>query len=214
MSVIVPVYNEAEGLDAFHFRLRRALDLIPGIDSEIVYIDDGSTDQSRAVLQCIQSGDPCVLIVQLSRNFGKESALSAGFDVATGDALIVIDADLQDPPELIGSMIQEWRNGFDVVNMRRKSREGESAFKKLTAHLFYRTINRLSDVPIPPGRWRFSFGELSRSRCVAVDARALPVHEGAICLDRFPANYSGISSRGQACRHYKVEILGLVELCP
>lgn len=149
VSVIVPVYNEAEGLDAFHFRLRRALDLIPGIDSEIVYIDDGSTDQSRAVLQCIQSGDPCVLIVQLSRNFGKESALSAGFDVATGDALIVIDADLQDPPELIGSMIQEWRNGFDVVNMRRKSREGESAFKKLTAHLFYRTINRLSDVPIP-----------------------------------------------------------------
>ena len=149
MSVIVPVYNEAEGLDAFHFRLRRALDLISGIDSEIVYIDDGSTDQSRAVLQCIQSRDPSVVIVQLSRNFGKESALSAGFDVATGDALIVIDADLQDPPELIGSMAQEWRNGFDVVNMRRKSREGESAFKKLTAHLFYRTINRLSDVPIP-----------------------------------------------------------------
>ena len=136
MSVIVPVYNEAEGLDAFHFRLRRALDLISGIDSEIVYIDDGSTDQSRAVLQCIQSRDPSVVIVQLSRNFGKESALSAGFDVATGDALIVIDADLQDPPELIGSMVQEWRNGFDVVNMRRKSREGESAFKKLTAHLF------------------------------------------------------------------------------
>ena len=75
MSVIVPVYNEAEGLDAFHFRLRQALDLISGIDSEIVYIDDGSTDQSRAVLQCIQSRDPSVVIVQLSRNFGKESAL-------------------------------------------------------------------------------------------------------------------------------------------
>ncbi|WP_221893400.1 MULTISPECIES: glycosyltransferase family 2 protein [Pusillimonas] len=148
VSVIVPVYNEAEVLEAFHLRLREALDLIAGIDSEIVYIDDGSTDASRAVLHVIQSKDPCVVIAQLSRNFGKESALSAGFDVATGDVLIVIDADLQDPPELIDNMIQEWRKGSDVVNMRRKSREGESAFKKLTAHLFYRVINRLSDVPI------------------------------------------------------------------
>lgn len=150
ISVIVPVYNEAMGLEAFHLRLRKALDQIVDMDNQVVYIDDGSSDQSFNVLEQIQSGDPCVVIARLSRNFGKESALSAGFDMVTGDAVVVIDADLQDPPELIADMVRAWRNGADVVNMRRRSRDGETAFKKLTAHLFYRVINRLSSVSVAP----------------------------------------------------------------
>lgn len=148
VSVIVPVYNEAPVLDAFHARLSSTLNQLEGMQSEVLYIDDGSTDESFAKLEAIHSHDVRVGLVRLSRNFGKESALSAGLDLARGQAVVVIDADLQDPPELIIDMMNVWREGADVVNMRRISREGETLFKRFTAHFFYRVMNRLSDVPV------------------------------------------------------------------
>jgi glycosyltransferase involved in cell wall biosynthesis len=148
VSIVVPAYNEASVLAAFHSRLRLALSPLTTETFEVIYIDDGSTDTSFARLKNIQAQDPSVGIARLSRNFGKESALSAGLELAKGQAVIVIDADLQDPPELIPDMVHAWRHGADVVNMRRKSREGESALKKLTARMFYRAMNWLSDVPI------------------------------------------------------------------
>ncbi|RII82814.1 glycosyltransferase family 2 protein [Neopusillimonas maritima] len=148
LSIVVPVFNEATGIDAFHSRLQQTLSQMNGIASEILYIDDGSTDTTPRKLEKIHDQDANVSIARLSRNFGKESALSAGLDLAKGQAVIVIDADLQDPPELIPAMVHAWRQGADVVNMRRITREGESALKKFTSHLFYRVMNRLSDVSI------------------------------------------------------------------
>ena len=148
LSIVVPVFNEATGIDAFHSRLQQTLSQMNGIASEILYIDDGSTDTTPRKLEEILDQDANVSIARLSRNFGKESALSAGLDLAKGQAVIVIDADLQDPPELIPAMVHAWRQGADVVNMRRKTREGESPLKKFTSHLFYRVMNRLSDVSI------------------------------------------------------------------
>ena len=117
---------------------------------EIVFINDGSSDNSEKILTEIFAQDPAVTAIHLSRNFGKEYALTAGLDFAAGDAVIMIDADLQDPPELIPDMIREWQNGFDVITMRRVSRDGETMIKRSSAWLFYRLLNRISDVPIPP----------------------------------------------------------------
>jgi glycosyltransferase involved in cell wall biosynthesis len=116
---------------------------------EVVYVDDGSTDRTPAIIKHLKETDPNVGFIRFSRNFGKEVAVSAGLNHARGDVIVVIDADLQDPPELIKSMIEAWRRGADVVNMKRSSRAGETALKRMTAHLFYRIINRLSEVAIP-----------------------------------------------------------------
>lgn len=148
LSVIVPVFNEEEALPALHGRLAQVL-RGTGASWEIVYVDDGSSDGTPAALQALQAGEPAVAVARLSRNFGKEAAMSAGLRLARGQAVVLIDADLQDPPELIPQMLQAWRDGADVVNMRRRTREGETWLKRATAHAFYRVINRLSDVPIP-----------------------------------------------------------------
>jgi len=148
LSVVVPVYNEFPVLGEFHQRISKVMSAT-GIDYEIIYIDDGSTDDSTALLIRLRDDDPAVAVIELSRNFGKEVALSAGLDHANGDAVIIIDADLQDPPELIDDFLREWRNGYDIVYGRRTDREGESWLKITTAKWFYRIINRLSDVEIP-----------------------------------------------------------------
>ena len=149
LSVVVPAFNEAAVLPLFHARLAASLSAC-GCDYEVIYVDDGSTDGTGAWLRQVCAGDPRIALLRLARNFGKEIALTAGLEAAGGDAVVVIDADLQDPPELIPLMLAQWREGIDVVNMRRDSRAGESWFKRLTAHLFYRMLNRLSEVPIPP----------------------------------------------------------------
>ena len=149
LSVVVPVYNEEEGLAELHRRLSAALDAL-GEPSEIIYVNDGSRDRSAVMLQALAQGDPRTVALDLSRNFGKELAVSAGIDFARGDALVVLDADLQDPPELIADMVAQWRNGFDCVLMRRRSREGETWLKKTTSSVFYRLLRRISDVDIPP----------------------------------------------------------------
>jgi len=148
LSVVVPAYNEAEVLEAFHRRLLAAL-ADAGVTFEVIYADDGSTDATPRILTQLRAIDSRVGILRLSRNFGKEHAMSAGLQYARGAATVVIDADLQDPPELIPAMLAAWRDGADVVDMRRRSRSGESWLKRATAYLFYRAINRLSEVPIP-----------------------------------------------------------------
>lgn len=169
LSVVIPVRNEEAVLPAFHRRLVSAIDATHG-GFEIVYVDDGSTDRTRALLELASGRDMRVGYVRLSRNFGKEAATSAGLQHARGEATVVIDADLQDPPELIPAMIAAWRGGADVVNMRRRARAGESWLKRVTAHAFYRVMNRLSEVSIPVDTGDFRL--LSRR---AVDAlNALP----------------------------------------
>ncbi len=150
LSVVVPVYNEEAVLPEFHRRLAAVLDaLAADFAAEIVYVNDGSGDASLRWLVEVHESDARVTIVDLSRNFGKEIATSAGLDHARGDAVIIIDADLQDPPELIPDMLRAWRAGSDVVQMRRASRAGESWLKRATARAFYRTIGRISDIEIP-----------------------------------------------------------------
>lgn len=148
LSVVVPAYNEEEVLPEFHKRLSAVLDKM-NVDAEIVYVNDGSSDRTLELLRRLHAEDPRVAVVDLSRNFGKEIALTAGLDHTRGDAIVVIDADLQDPPEVIPELVKEWRTGFDMVYATRQERDGETWFKKTTAHLFYRTIQRVSRVRIP-----------------------------------------------------------------
>lgn len=148
LSIVVPVFKEASILPIFHQRLSAVLNKLSYL-SEIIYVNDGSSDNSFSVLQDLQKQDARIGILDLSRNFGKEIALSAGLDFAKGDAVIVIDADLQDPPELIPVLISRWKEGFDIVYAKRHARKGESWFKKTTAYLFYRLINKISTVQMP-----------------------------------------------------------------
>lgn len=148
LTVIVPAYNESEGLREFHSRLAAVLDQLD-LESEVLYVDDGSRDDTYAVMCALRGEDARVSTLKLSRNFGKELALTAGLDYADADAAVVIDADLQDPPELIPTFVQHWREGYDVVYGTRASRAGETGFKKLTASGFYRVMGRLSSTPIP-----------------------------------------------------------------
>lgn len=148
LSVVVPVFNEEAVIALFQARLLQVLATCPGVH-EVIYVDDGSTDGSAQVLETLRAACPQVGVARLSRNFGKEHAMTAGLELARGAAVIILDVDLQDPPELIPSMLDAWRAGADVVNMRRTGRDGETVVKKATSHFFYRIINRLSDVAIP-----------------------------------------------------------------
>jgi polyisoprenyl-phosphate glycosyltransferase len=151
LSVVVPVYNEAQVLPEFQRRVSIVLDALGAdLDAEIVYVNDGSTDTSMDYLVSLHESTARVTVVDLSRNFGKEVATSAGLDHARGDAVIIIDSDLQDPPELIPDMVLAWRAGSDVVRMRRATRANESWFKKASARWFYRMIGSVSEIEIPP----------------------------------------------------------------
>lgn len=132
LSIVVPAYNEEDGLAEFHRRTAAVLNELP-MNSEIVYVNDGSRDLTLDIMKSLQTNDLRVVIVDLSRNYGKEIALTAGFDHARGDAIVWIDADLQDPPEMISDLIDEWHEGYNVVSARRISRRGETWFKKATA---------------------------------------------------------------------------------
>lgn len=148
LSVVVPAFNEQAVLHEFHSRLSKVLDTL-GVPAEIVFVNDGSTDDTPEMLYRFREQDPRVAVVELSRNFGKEIALSAGLDHALGEAVVVIDADLQDPPELIPELIKQWREGYDVVYATRVARDGETYLKKATAGAFYRLIQNVSRVKIP-----------------------------------------------------------------
>ena len=148
LSIVVPMLNESVMLDRFFARLEPVLDQVTP-DYEILCIDDGSTDDTLSKLADHRARNPRIRVIGLSRNFGKENALSAGLDFATGAAVIPMDADLQDPPEVVPLMVEKWREGYDVVLARRTTREGESWAKRATAHAFYRLIGGLSQVQIP-----------------------------------------------------------------
>lgn len=150
LSVVVPVYFEEAVVQEFHRRTMVALaPLETEFDLEFVFVNDGSTDRTLEQLLDLRSRDPRVKIIHFSRNFGHQIAVTAGVDYASGDIVVIIDADLQDPPEVILEMMAKWREGFKVVYGVRSERMGETAFKKITAKAFYRVIGKLSDVRIP-----------------------------------------------------------------
>lgn len=150
LSVVLPVYNELPLLPELVERLKGVLSKIEGT-SEVILVDDGSTDGSVEFLQSVSELDSRFVLVELSRNFGHQSALCAGLDLARGRGVVMLDSDLQDPPELILELVEKWQRGFDVVYAVRRSRKGETWFKKASAWVFYKGLQKLSDVAIPKG---------------------------------------------------------------
>ena len=150
VSLVVPVFNEEEVLPAFYERATSALGAIPGMQYELIFIDDGSRDSSLQQLAAFAAKDRHVKVIKFSRNFGHQIAISAGIDLSKGDCVAIIDADLQDPPEVIAQMVDEWRKGFDVVYGVRSDRAGETRIKLWTASMFYKLLGRLTNINIPP----------------------------------------------------------------
>lgn len=163
ISILIPAYNEADVLRHLYERLNKLAGETPAYDFEFLFINDGSRDQTLEIIKRFATKDPRIAYVNLSRNFGKETAMLAGFDYASGDATVIIDADLQDPPELIPEMIKYWEEGYDDVYARRASREGETWLKKTTSTLFYRTLQHSTRIPIQQDTGDF---RLLDRRCV------------------------------------------------
>ena len=149
ISIVIPMYNEEEVVKTSYLRVEKVLKELKQYDYEMIIIDDGSKDKTLDLLRDIAHENEKVKVLSFSRNFGHQAAVTAGIQYVTGDAVIIIDADLQDPPELIPEMIALWEEGNEVIYGQRRSRKGESAFKLLTAKMFYHTLNALSDVEIP-----------------------------------------------------------------
>ncbi|MFD1677917.1 glycosyltransferase family 2 protein [Alicyclobacillus fodiniaquatilis] len=148
ISVVIPVYNEEEVIRKTYTRLKRVMETVH--DSyELLFVNDGSRDNTAALIREICLEDETVKLLNFSRNFGHQLAITAGMEHAVGDAVVVIDGDLQDPPELIPAMVEKWQQGFQVVYAKRLQRKGETLFKKWTASIFYRLLRRLTDVEIP-----------------------------------------------------------------
>lgn len=170
ISIVIPCYNEQEVITETHRRLAALVAACPGYAFELLFVDDGSHDATPRMLRQLAGTDPCVRVLLLSRNFGHQLAVTAGIDEARGAAVVLLDADLQDPPEIVSEMLAKWRDGYQVVYGVRAEREGESRFKLLTAHLFYRILNYLSDTPIP-----LDTGDFRLMDRVVVDAlRSMP----------------------------------------
>ena len=149
LSLIVPVFNEEEVLPVSYARMSAAMQALTGYDYEVIYVNDGSRDGTMKQLRAIAKEHKEVRVISFSRNFGHQLAVTAGMDNARGDALIIIDADLQDPPEVIAELVKAWENGADIAYGKRLKREGETVFKKLTAFCYYRLLNAMSAYPIP-----------------------------------------------------------------
>lgn len=147
ITIMVPCYNEEDVIDLFYARMKPIMDSLP-YQMELLFINDGSKDRTLDCIRALQVLDSRVHYIDLSRNYGKEIAMAAGFDYASGDAVINIDCDLQDPPELIPELIKHWEDGYDDVYAQRTSRQGETWFKRVTAHAFYRLLSRLTRIPV------------------------------------------------------------------
>ncbi|HML45331.1 MAG TPA: glycosyltransferase family 2 protein [Clostridia bacterium] len=171
-SIVIPAYNEESVIDECHRRLTQTLRAM-GEPYELIFVNDGSRDHTVERIEALCDRDPCVKLVSLSRNHGHQLAVSAGLDHAAGEAIVIIDADLQDPPEIIPEMVKLWKEGYDVVYGKRKKRpEGERFFKRVTAYGFYRLLNAMTDCPIPVDTGDFRL--VSRKAADAV--RAMPEH--------------------------------------
>ena len=149
LSIIIPMYYEEKVVNECYKRLKEMVEKLKGYDYELIFVNDGSKDNTLNLLEEIAKNNNKVKIISFSRNFGHQAAVTAGLKYATGDAIVIIDADLQDPPEKIPEMLKLWEQGYEVIYAKRKSRKGESAFKLLTAKMFYNTLDALSDVEIP-----------------------------------------------------------------
>lgn len=149
VSVVIPMYYEEDVAQECYNRVVKVLKSIKDYEYEIVFVNDGSKDKTLEILENISKKDSNIKIISFSRNFGHQAAVTAGIKYVTGDAIVIIDADLQDPPELIPEMLKLWEQGNEVIYGKRKTRKGESKFKLLTAKMFYKTLNALSDVEIP-----------------------------------------------------------------
>lgn len=148
LTILIPVYNEQECLEMLYQRLVNVADKLEEVETEFLFVNDGSRDDSLQIIKRLQWSDKRVALLDLSRNFGKEVAMTAGIDYATGDALVIIDADLQDPPELIGEMLKGIEDGYDDVYAKRSNRKGETWMKKSTSKLYYRMLKKISDIPV------------------------------------------------------------------
>jgi glycosyltransferase involved in cell wall biosynthesis len=147
-SVVIPAFNEEPVIAETYKRLKKVMDEI-GEPYELIFINDGSSDRTGEILDEIHRNDPNLKAIHFARNFGHEAATTAGLDYASGQGIVIIDADLQDPPELIPNMIDKWKQGFEVVYGKRKQRKGESAFKKTTSAFFYRFLQRMTEINMP-----------------------------------------------------------------
>ncbi len=163
ITIIIPAYNEEESLPFLYERLEKLINSMENYEFEILFVNDGSKDSTINLIKEYREKDPRISYVDFSRNFGKETAMIAGLDYATGDAVIFMDADLQDPPELIPEMIKYWEEGYDDVYAQRKSRAGESFLKKFTSKMYYRVLQMLTPVPIQKDTGDF---RLLDRRCV------------------------------------------------
>jgi len=170
LSIVIPCLNEAEVLPETLARLDRLAQGRPDVRFEFVFVDDGSTDGTLPLLRDTAQSDARVRVISFARNFGQQIAVTAGIDMARGDAVVLMDCDLQDPPEVVAQMIDLWRQGFDVVYGTRATRRADSWFKRFSADGFYRVINRLSEVPIPPDTGDFRL----MSRAVVDTLRQMP----------------------------------------
>lgn len=163
VTILIPAYNEEEALPILYERLVKLMDSLPQYDFELLFVNDGSRDKTLDILKEMRKSDSRICYVNLSRNYGKEVAMIAGFDYVNGDCMINIDADLQDPPELIPEMLKFWEEGYDDVYAKRKSRKGESIFKKLTSWGYYRVLQSMTNIQIQTDTGDF---RLLDRRCV------------------------------------------------
>ena len=149
ISIVIPLYNEEEVLNECYTRIKVVCNSLDNYEHEIIFVNDGSKDKTLNILEQIAQNDKSAKVISFSRNFGHQCAVTAGLKYITGDAIVIIDSDMQDPPELIPEMVKLWEQGNEVIYGKRKKREGESRFKLLTASVFYKTLNALADVDIP-----------------------------------------------------------------
>ncbi|MFB5763872.1 glycosyltransferase family 2 protein [Paenibacillus medicaginis] len=163
ITILIPAYNEEEVIQQLYTRLNKVIETIKGYSFEILFVNDGSRDCTAEIIKNLRIKDKRISLVDLSRNFGKEIAMIAGLDFSRGDAVVIIDADLQDPPELIIEMIEYWEQGYDDVYAKRESRAGETWFKKWTASTFYKLLQKISRIPIQENTGDF---RLLDRRCI------------------------------------------------
>ena len=172
VTLVIPMYYEEKVADECYKRVKENLVKLENYNHEIIFVNDGSKDKTPEILERIANEDKNVKVISFSRNFGHQAAVTAGLQYVTGDAIVIMDADLQDPPELIPDMLKLWEDGNEVIYGKRKSRDGESVFKLFTAKMFYKTLNALSDVEIPRDTGDFRLVD----RKVVDTVNALPEH--------------------------------------
>lgn len=172
LSVVVPMYYEEEVARTCYERLKTVVEGMDGYDHELIFVNDGSLDGTQAILEELAAADERVKVISFARNFGHQCAVSAGLKYVTGDVVCIIDADLQDPPELIPEMVKKWEEGYEVVYGKRKERKGESFFKLFTAKTFYKVLNHFSEVSIPKDTGDFRVAD----RKVVDTINAMPEH--------------------------------------